>query len=397
MLKRELRISDKAWECLVGRISFVHNRREDLSSAFERCEKAKINVLVPRSTGATGATLTIYDEKCENKLLSVEGSWSDLKFGNDVYTFPIPIKKFVPDLYYFTIEIFSIFGIIYLDKNCGFSLSCDIANQRHQILICDFDFPEPKSYYGGVIYHIFVDRFHRSEKTEFEKQIEWGSPIPKYAQYPGAPIKNDYFYGGTLNGISEKLEYIKSLGVTLIYLSPIFLSPSNHKYDTSDYMTVDAGFGGEDALRSLIEKAGKIGIRIILDGVFNHTGDDSVYFNKYNRFNSIGAYQSPDSPFFPWYDFQRYPDEYTSWWGIKILPRINPDLPECREYFLGDGGVIDKYSRMGIAGFRLDVADELSDSFISGIKARLCSNNQSSILYGEVWEDGSNKIAYGKR
>lgn len=192
--------------------------------------------------------------------------------------------------------------------------------------------------------------------------------MPEYPAYPGAPLKNNRFYGGTLLGIIDKLEYIRSLGVDTIYLSPIFDAASNHKYDTADYMSVDSMFGGEKAFKALIKKAHEYGIGIILDGVFNHTGSDSIYFNKYGHYKTLGAYQSKKSKYYSWYDFKNYPDEYTAWWGIDILPRIHPDKPDCRKYFVGKDGVIAKYASMGIDGFRLDVADELSDDFIAEIK-----------------------------
>ena len=225
---------------------------------------------------------------------------------------------------------------------------------------------------------------------------EW-KVMPEYPEYPGANLYNNKFYGGTLWGIIEKLDYIKSLGTTAIYLSPVFRAASNHKYDTADYMTVDPIFGGEPALKALIAAAKEKGIEIILDGVFNHTGSDSIYFNRYGRYAELGAYQSKKSKYYDWYDFQEYPGKYTSWWGIDTLPRINPDKTECRDYFVGEGGVIDKYEKMGVYGFRLDVADELSDEFIGKIKERLSGKRKDRILYGEVWEDASNKCSYGSR
>jgi glycosidase len=162
-------------------------------------------------------------------------------------------------------------------------------------------------------------------------------------------------------------------------------------------MSTDAAFGGDEALVDLIRDAKKINIGIILDGVFNHTGADSVYFNKFSRYKEAGAYQSKSSPFYDWYEFKNYPDDYVSWWGIEILPRINPSVPSCADFIAGEGGVVDKYASLGILGLRLDVVDELSDEFISRIKDRLLSHSKNAVLYGEVWEDASNKIAYGKR
>ena len=183
----------------------------------------------------------------------------------------------------------------------------------------------------------------------------------------------------------------------MIYLSPVFEAYSNHKYDTGDYMKVDAMFGGDAALSYLIEEAKKRGIGILLDGVFNHTGADSRYFNRKGRYPTLGAYQSQKSPYYDWYEFQHFPDRYTAWWGIPILPRIHPDRPECRAFFTGKDGVVEHYADFGIAGFRLDVADELSDGFLAEIKATLAKKNADTVLYGEVWEDASDKIAYDVR
>ena len=252
-----------------------------------------------------------------------------------------------------------------------------------------------------MIYHVFVDRFFKYGDVKSREDAviidDWSAEIPEYPEYPGAFLKNNYFYGGTLYGVTKKLKYLASLGVNTIYLSPVFEAYSNHKYDTGDYSKIDEMFGGEKAFCKLIKEAKNLGIGIILDGVFNHTGSNSVYFNKDNKYNSVGAYNSTTSPYYDWYRFQTYPDKYTSWWGIDILPRIHPEEKSFAEFFVGEGGIIEKYANMGIDGFRLDVADELSDEFIARIKSTLNSQNSSSILYGEVWEDASNKIAYGTR
>lgn len=280
-------------------------------------------------------------------------------------------------------------------------LSADGNVRKFQMSVSDFAYGAPKERYGGIIYHIFVDRFNRGGNVKIRPDAvmldDWYGGITEFPEYPGAPLKNNTFFGGTLWGITDKLDYISSLGVNTIYLSPVFESVSNHKYDTGNYMKVDEMFGGDGALATLIRKAGERGIGIILDGVFNHTGADSLYFNRYGHYGNGGAYNTKSSPYYPWYEFQHYPDRYTCWWGIEILPRINPDFPTCSDYFCGENGVIAKYAEMGIAGFRLDVADELSDGFIGRIKRRLNVINPAAVLYGEVWEDASNKIAYGKR
>ena len=402
MTLNPFRISPDESLCANGEIIYLHNNKETPSPAYGLNETAKLKIKLPRSLGTKNIIINIFDESCAARILSIEGEWSDCLSSYDVYLVKIPLNKLNVGLYFFDIEVDAIFGTAYAEKT-GSTIS--FTNQKcspvFQLSVSDFKYAAPSNHYGGIIYHIFVDRFNRGKDKKIKDgQIfveDWNAPIPEYPKYPGAPLKNNYFYGGTLYGIADKLDYIKSLGVTIIYLSPIFESVSNHKYDTADYMTVDSAFGGDAALKYLIDKAKSYGISIILDGVFNHTGSDSVYFNKNGRYKSIGAYQSKDSEYFSWYDFKEFPDKYTAWWDIEILPRINPDVPNCRNYFVGDGGVIEKYAKMGIAGFRLDVVDELSDGFTEAIKQKLNLINPESILYGEVWEDASNKIAYGKR
>ena len=386
-----------------ARYEYLHGGKKCISTAFEISKKSEISLYIPRSLSAGEVYLEVYDESLGNMLMQITGEWSGLDDGFDEYRFHIDKKQLGTGLYFLRPRLYAfgecLFGHRY-GENIYFNSDSRLDGMM-QMTVCDFKFDEPKSILGSVIYHVFVDRFNRgSEKCPVSDgarvvEGEW-EVIPEYPEYPGAPLKNNTFYGGTLYGVIEKLDYIASLGTGVIYLSPIFEAASNHKYDTADYMTVDRMFGGEAALEKLIEECDKRNIKLVLDGVFNHTGSDSKYFNRYGRYKGNGAYQSTKSKYYSWYDFQSHPDKYTSWWGIDILPRINPDKKECGEYFIGKNGVIDKYSKMGIYGFRLDVADELSDDFISKIKSRL-SEGGESMLYGEVWEDASNKIAYSTR
>lgn len=382
---------------------YIHNGTPRISTAFEIKEKAEIKLNIPRALGTTNAYMEIYDENACSKLLEIEAEWQGMDGEYDCYAFDINREHLGVGLYFIRPRLLVLGGELFGHKWAGgiyFDYKNELTNML-QLTLCDFKYREPKKIRGGVIYHIFVDRFRRGGQVtvpDGAKPIrgEW-SVIPEYPEYPGAPLYNNTFWGGTLWGIIEKLDYIKSLGTTAIYLSPIFRAASNHKYDTADYMTVDPIFGGDCAFKALLKAAHEKGLEIILDGVFNHTGSDSIYFNRYGRYRETGAYQSRKSKYFDWFDFQEFPNKYTCWWGIDILPRINPDNPECREYFVGDGGVIDKYAKMGIYGFRLDVADELSDDFISKIKERLSGHSKDRILYGEVWEDASNKSSYGHR
>lgn len=270
-----------------------------------------------------------------------------------------------------------------------------------QLTIYDKDFHTPEWLRGGIIYQIFPDRFASSGtkkqnvpsdrvlRTDRDGDPYW---IPTAE---GKVLNNDYF-GGDLNGIEQKLGYLKSLGVTCIYLNPIFEAQSNHRYDTADYEKIDAMLGTEKDFKSLCESAKKLGIRIMLDGVFSHTGDDSRYFNRYSRYDSLGAYQSKESPYYGWYKFNKWPDDYKSWWGIEILPEVNEDNSDFIEYITGKNGIARKWLKLGASGWRLDVADELPDEFLDEFRKAVKEEKADGLVLGEVWEDASNKSSYGK-
>lgn len=281
----------------------------------------------------------------------------------------------------------------------------ETADGAFALTVYERKYPAPEPWYGGIIYHAFVDRFASSGRTQpkpYAKIADWYGGITEYPEYPGAPLANETFFGGDLYGIRDKLDYIASLGVTCIYLSPVFEAHSNHKYDTGDFERVDSMFGGKRALNALIRAAEKRGITVILDGVFNHTGSDSKYFNREGSYKNIGAYQSENSKYHHWFSFSSYPDDYESWWGIKILPRVNSRDRSYIDYISGDGGIIDTYTSAGVSGWRLDVVDELSDEFVDALAARVHESAEKRsgivpLVIGEVWEDASCKIAYGQR
>ena len=391
---------DNEVSALTGKAQYPDNSNI-ASGTFEKGSKNRIRCKIPRALGVEELILELYEESLGSFVRSLKLCWIDYNRGYDSYEAILDTSNIEIGLYYFKLTLKSAYGKIFGYKR-GSSVEfnkTDNSGELFQITVYDFKYNKPIGS-GGIIYHIFVDRFNRAGKSEIKPNavmpVDW-SVIPEYPEYPGAPLKNNTFYGGTLDGITQKLDYIKSLGVSALYLSPIFESASNHKYDTADYMSVDSMFGGDEALKRLIDAAREKDISIILDGVFNHTGADSIYFNRYGSYPDIGAYQSKESEYYSWFNFKEYPNKYTCWWDIEILPRINTLNSKCREYFVGKDGVVDKYSRMGIGGFRLDVADELPDNLIEEIKARLNESNSESVLYGEVWEDASNKIAYGKR
>jgi cyclomaltodextrinase / maltogenic alpha-amylase / neopullulanase len=284
---------------------------------------------------------------------------------------------------------------------CGKAAECGENGPFFQLTVYSPDFTTPDFIKGGVIYQIFPDRFRREGPMPDRYpsgrvlRSDWGG-TPEYLPDPRGKILNDDFFCGNLRGIIASLPYLSQLGVTALYLNPIFEAASNHRYDTGDYMNIDPLLGTEEDFRHLCSAAKSCGMSVILDGVFNHTGDDSVYFNRRGRYPVTGAYQSKSSPYFGWYDFTSWPDKYSAWWGIETLPAVREDSG-FTELIAGGGGVLEHWTRAGASGWRLDVADELTEPFIKRIRHKLKSENPDALIIGEVWEDASNKISYGER
>ncbi|MBR3224702.1 MAG: 4-alpha-glucanotransferase [Atopobiaceae bacterium] len=269
----------------------------------------------------------------------------------------------------------------------------------------------PSWYEHGIVYQIFPDRFDRGTNwlELVEKSFSDGrngparmlvhdwSTQPTYQKDQYGRISTWDFYGGNLDGIRERLGYLKALGISVIYLNPIFEAASNHRYDTADYMRVDPMLGDRETFMRLCAEAKEMGIYIILDGVFNHTGCDSRYFNKYDNYPDEGAFQSKDSPYASWFKFGGDADgEYQCWWGVDDLPDVDENDPSYREFICGKDGVVRTWLRLGASGWRLDVADELPDDFIADIKAAALAEKPDALVIGEVWEDASNKVSYGE-
>lgn len=276
------------------------------------------------------------------------------------------------------------------------------AEEPHfwQLSVYASDYTTPEWIMGGVFYQIFVDRFFEGGNHPVRpgsvRRDDWGG-VPKYAPDADGVTRRDDFFGGDLEGVIEKLPYLEELGITCIYLNPIFDAASNHKYDTGDYMRIDSAFGNETTFQRLCAEAEKHGIRILLDGVFNHTGDDSKYFNKYGHYSSLGAYQSKQSPYYNWFSFSEWPERYDSWWGVPSLPHVQKENLDFRNFICGEGGVLQKWTALGASGWRLDVVDELSDGMVRAIRSAVKAVKPDALVIGEVWEDASNKTAYGER
>ena len=289
----------------------------------------------------------------------------------------------------------------YLGKN-GLRPDRDGA-ERWQLTVYE-DTGTPDWFGRGVTYQIFPDRFRRTGTPDVSGMVgrrwlhESWDDQPVFRPDEDGQITNRDFFGGSLAGITEKLDYLQSLSVTTLYLNPIFEAASNHRYDTADYRAIDPLLGDEETFRTLCREAHKRGMRVLLDGVFNHTGSRSRYFNADGFYPELGAAQSQDSPYYDWYSFHPWPTDYDAWWGVKTLPAVNEQRPAYRQFiFKGEDSVVRHWLRCGADGWRLDVADELPGDFIAGIRRAIEDENPDGYLLGEVWEDGSNKVAYSQR
>lgn len=313
------------------------------------------------------------------------------------------LGPFSAGLYFYYFEFDTPFGHNVLYKGKTDAAVMNSPGKPYRLTVFDSEYKTPDWLKGGLIYQIFPDRFFKLGDCE--------NPFPErfiYDRFDGQPafeqkteeggrqLNNDYF-GGNLQGIISKLPYLKSLGVTCIYLNPVFEAHSNHRYNTADYMKIDPLLGTERDFAELCKKAENLGIKILLDGVFSHTGEDSIYFNKKGRYGSTGAYQSKQSPYYDWYSFKHFPDEYAAWWGIKSLPEVREENEDYLDFITGSNGVAHKWLSLGAAGFRLDVADELPDIFLDRFNRAVKRYRSDAVIIGEVWEDASTKQSYGKR
>lgn len=291
--------------------------------------------------------------------------------------------------------------VSYLGKN-GLRPDRDGA-ARWQLTVYE-DTATPDWFGRGVTYQIFPDRFHRTGLPDVSGMVghrwlhESWDDQPVFRPDENGQITNRDFFGGSLAGITAKLDYLQRLSVTTLYLNPIFEAASNHRYDTADYRAIDPLLGDEEDFRTLCREAHKRGMRVLLDGVFNHTGSRSRYFNADGFYPELGAAQSQSSPYYGWYSFHPWPTDYDAWWGVKTLPAVNEQQPDYRRFiFEGEDSVVRRWLRCGADGWRLDVADELPGDFIAGIRRAIEDEKPDGYLLGEVWEDGSNKVAYSQR
>lgn len=304
----------------------------------------------------------------------------------------------VAGIYYYRFEMRNRDGVWYYGRGENGESVCGENLPEWQLTVYKSSYKTPDFAKGNIIYHIFVDRFNRADGVKTKRKYrlhESFSESPEVVSADGKYYADDFF-GGNFNGICEKLDYLEELGVGIIYLSPIFKAYSNHRYDTGDYLKVDELLGTEDDFKRLLDAAHEKGMKIILDGVFNHSGADSLYFNKFGTYDSLGAYQSKSSPYYDWYYFKKFPDEYACWWGCDNVPDLNKSNKDYRALVFGKNGVVEKWQKLGADGWRLDVVDELPIDFVNLLIKKIKSVNKDALVIGEVWEDASTKVSYGE-
>lgn len=343
-----------------------------------------------RSEGYSRGILTARLESWDNKRIEVPMVWTGLDGERDMFTGSINTDGYMGLIWYS-------FRLERLDGKSG------RESQEYQLTVYDENDKVPLWFGDGMTYQIFPDRFCRLTVPNPDGMVggRWvhqgWEEEPEYRPDHKGEIRNRDFFGGSLAGIRTKLSYLRDLGVETIYLCPIFEGPENHRYGVGDYEKVDPMLGTREEFSALCDEAHAMGMRVMLDGVFNHTAFVSKYFNGDGSYPNPGACQGPQSPYYDWFCFQHWPNQYTSWWGIYSLPTTNKNSPTWLEYITGKNGVIRSWLRAGADGWRLDVADELPDRVVAAIHDAARAEKPDAVIIGEVWEDGSNKIAYSVR
>ncbi len=362
-------------------------------------QSCTLNVHIPITVGTVGAEC-VFSHEDGTPAFIVPMKRTESRSAYEVFraVFDLP----APGLYFYFFRIFKQDSSFRLFKY-GDDTNME-AGDLWQLSCVPGDFTTPDWAKGAVIYQVFPDRFHKSGQCDLTGKLEpytvhkdWNEDVDWRPNADGLILNND-FYGGNFRGITEKMDYIALLGTTILYLNPISKSFSSHRYDTGDYKTPDPMLGTIDDFKAMCEAAHSRNIKVILDGVYSHTGSNSLYFDKERTFGGNGAYCSPDSPYFSWYTFHQYPQHYRSWWDFDTLPTVNKMDPAFVEYIItGPDSVVAHWLKLGADGFRLDVVDELPNEFIKLLKDRIRQLKPDALLIGEVWEDASNKIAYDIR
>ena len=373
-------------------------RHKSIFGSTAAGDSLRLCVLMPRNFGCRKVTLIMH--KDNESTVYRDMFWCGMNGENEEWwDITLTIESEGLYFYHFSYETPFGTGYIYL-RSAGMGEFAPSGKEWQQT-VYKKDYSTPHWVKGGIMYQIFPDRFNIGENPPTDYPADRilhasTSEQPLWRPNDQGEILNNDYYGGTLKGIEEKLPYISSLGVTMLYLNPIFEAHSNHRYNTADYTKIDPLLGTEEDFISLCKTAEKYSIKVILDGVFSHTGSDSIYFNREGRYGSTGFWNDPQGEYNGWFTVEKN-GKYKSWWGIETLPETNEENDSFIEYITGENGIVKKWLDCGASGFRLDVADELPDKFIDALSSRMKALNKDYFIIGEVWEDATNKISHGGR
>ena len=388
--------------------ALIHDsRRAEFRSLFgaAKCGSELRLAFLRRGGRITRAELVLWGDDFEH-------SWSMEQDGNQYYV-NLTLPETPDALWYaFYVETESSAHWLCPDDSGFTGRIVPRREEGFRLTVYDPAFETPGWFRRSVMYQIFPDRFGFSDDDTAEKGIAYHESIGQFPELHKSldePVRYlprsferayspDDFYGGTFRGIEQKLPYLKALGVSCLYLNPIVEARSNHRYDASDYTRPDPILGTTEDFERLCASASEQGIRIILDGVYSHTGSDSRYFDRYGNYGGEGACSGPDSPYYSWYDFRHFPDDYRCWWGFEDLPEVNEHDPKWQhDIITGDNSVMKLWLRRGAAGWRLDVADELPDDVLALMRRAVKATKPDAPIIGEVWEDAVVKESYGAR
>ena len=284
--------------------------------------------------------------------------------------------------------------------------------RRFRQTVFDASYQVPSWAKDAVYYYIFPERFRNGDRSNDPKPGRdryQDKPIEFHANWLDQPYRpgsgdgsdaypNNDFFGGDIAGIIKKLDYIAALGANTLYITPMFRAASNHKYDTADYRHIDPSFGRDEDFSRLTAAAAKRGMRVIPDASLNHTGSDSLYFDRFGKYDSQGAFRNgridPASPYADWYSFdasQTDPNsQYKGWTGVADLPQLNKSSPGLRNFFYGaPDSVTMLWLDRGAAGWRMDVAPWVPDDFWRNWRVAVKQHRPDALTIAETWFDAS--------
>ena len=355
-------------------------------------------ITLPRDLSCSAARLVVEQEGRGTSVLDM--FWCGMN-GNNREWWECHFTPEAPGLCFYYFEARTCRGIQRISRDGG-GTAVFGGNDRWQLTVYDKDFTTPSWLEGGVMYQVFPDRFYASgqPKGDIPRRPDHAPGLGGAAglgpQQPGADHQHRLLRRGP-EGRRRKAALPEGAGGHLPVLYPGVRVPLQPPVRHGGLLQNRPPAGQRGGPDPALRRRQKLGIRVILDGVFSHTGSDSVYFNREGRYPTQGAYNSQQSPYYPWYTFRQWPNSYDCWWNFDTLPNVNETNDSYNEYINGPQGIVRKWLKAGASGWRLDVADELPDLFLDRLHDAVKAEQPDALILGEVWEDASNKSAYGVR